>query len=133
MPHSISICPLTPQQTLDRGLLLGDGLFETLLYSDNQVMFFDQHWSRISQGAQRLQIPLDEPKENIEQVIHRLHQKNCAENTQSVIRLTLTRGTGNRGVLPPINSIPSLYIQCSPYYPPPKKHLFTDLLPSYPQ
>lgn len=120
-----SYCDVQSQaQLLDRGLLLGDGLFETLLYKDGTIEFFDEHWDRLHRGAELLQIPLTERKGAIAQVIHNLYTQNCSPNSPAAIRVTLTRGPGNRGVLPPKNADPSLFIQCTPYQHP-KKSFYT--------
>lgn len=40
----------------DRGLLLGDGLFETIRVENNILLFFDAHYQRLKQGALALAI-----------------------------------------------------------------------------
>ena len=41
----------------DRGLLYGDGLFETLAVRGGQCRFRDAHLDRLAQGCRRLGIP----------------------------------------------------------------------------
>jgi branched-subunit amino acid aminotransferase/4-amino-4-deoxychorismate lyase len=51
---------IAPQQSAihldDRGLLYGDGLFETMLLRDGGVRFIDDHVIRLQQGCERLKI-----------------------------------------------------------------------------
>ncbi len=42
----------------DRGLLLGDGLFETMLSLGGRPVEFDAHWARLAASAAALGIPL---------------------------------------------------------------------------
>lgn len=44
---------------MDHGLLLGDGLYETLLVSDGQPRAFDRHLERLALGAQVMGIGVD--------------------------------------------------------------------------
>ena len=43
----------------DRGLLLGDGLFETVAVFDRTPFRLAEHWNRMEAGAARLGIPFD--------------------------------------------------------------------------
>ena len=42
----------------DRGLAYGDGVFETLLVHEGRSVWWDAHWRRLRQGAERLRIAL---------------------------------------------------------------------------
>ena len=82
----------------DRGLLLGDGVFETLLVEAGTPRQLSRHYARLTAGAAvlRLALPLDEAAfgaaltetAQANQVIH------------GALRLTLTRGPGLRGIMP---------------------------------
>lgn len=41
----------------DRGLTLGDGLFETLLARDGELVLFDEHMERMTAGCAVLGLP----------------------------------------------------------------------------
>jgi len=41
----------------DRGLLLGDGLFETIKVANDKLIFLERHFNRFKAGAKFLQIP----------------------------------------------------------------------------
>lgn len=98
----------------DRGLLLGDGVFETLRTVDGQVAFAAEHMARLEQGCTLLGIPLPQPIARLEQALLATLAANRPTPGEAVLRLTLTRGPGPRGLLPPAQPIPTLLITCNP-------------------
>ncbi len=82
----------------DRGLLLGDGLFETILCRDGKPVFFNEHWARLENGADHFDMRLPYSMEVIWSVL----QEMALEYPNAAARLTLTRGVGPRGLLPPV-------------------------------
>ena len=84
--------------TTDRGLLYGDGLFETMLLDKQRLYLWSYHYQRLCDGCQRLGIiPPQESLllEELKQVI------NHAIADQSIIKLLVTRGEGGRGYRAP--------------------------------
>jgi branched-chain amino acid aminotransferase len=93
----------------DRGFSLGDGLFETILARSGHPLRLEAHLARLRAGALITEIPL--PWSN--EVLAEFLQKVLSENglSDAVLRLTLTRGVGARGVLPPQDGLqPTLLI-----------------------
>jgi len=90
----------------DRGLAYGDGLFETLrITADGTVPLWPWHLRRLQHGARVLGLPsLSESRylSVVEEGVAALGGK------PGVVKLTLTRGAGGRGYLPPSNSQPTL-------------------------
>lgn len=83
----------------DRGFLLGDGLFETMRLEKGRILRLEAHLRRLAQGASLLHIPLPE----VAFLRHALHETSAANGAmQAGLRLTLTRGAGPRGLLPPV-------------------------------
>lgn len=107
----------------DRGFLLGDGIFETIKVVSNQIQFFDDHWRRFSQSAEFLKFSLSITKSELKNSIHRLVVLNQLEYKVSVIRLTLTRGIGERGVQLPSHGTPTCMITAHLYIPNPKNEI----------
>src|ERR1700734_435616 len=75
----------------DRGLLLGDGLFETLRVAEGQPRHAARHFARLQAGAHLLRLNLPDADE--------LHQALAAmiaaqEMVEGTLRLTVTRGPG---------------------------------------
>lgn len=82
-----------PLSSHDRGLMLGDGLFETLAVRDGVPLWRFEHMERMRLSAATLGIPF--PETDIENGIDALTYKAKGHH---VLRLTLTRGEGGRGL-----------------------------------
>jgi len=82
----------------DRGFLYGDGLFETLRVRNGQPVWWDRHIDRLERGAQYLKIPLPWPGSTLGGFANQLIKRNSMP--ESVLRLTLSRGSGSRGYSP---------------------------------
>lgn len=77
----------------DRGLLYGDGLFETIAYRNGVLEFFDAHLARLITDCKRLKIPLKDDK-----VLRAELMTVCQSlNDDAVIKVIITRGSGGRG------------------------------------
>lgn len=75
----------------DRGLLYGDGVFETILCEKGEPLLFNYHMQRFSLGCQRLNL-VTQNNDVIAEEIRRL-----ADGHDCVIKLMLTRGVRDRG------------------------------------
>ena len=110
---------------LDRGLLLGDGLFETMRVVEGQVLQWRRHWERLCNGAQTIRLVLPWTVDELCAAVGQtLHANNLREAT---VRLTVTRGflPAVRGLLPPADAPPTLLIRATPFAPYPD-HLYRD-------
>ncbi len=77
----------------DRGVLLGDGVFDTLRVVDQQAQHCDAHLARFINAAAVLQLPC---------VVTAAHIAAAAQQLQQgTLRITITRGAAPRGLLPP--------------------------------
>jgi branched-chain amino acid aminotransferase len=84
----------------DRGLLLGDGLYETVLVRDGEARFLGRHLARLSASAERLGFTLpDDLAATIAAALPGLRELE-GDPRRGVLRVTVTRGTG-RGLTPP--------------------------------
>jgi 4-amino-4-deoxychorismate lyase len=80
---------------LDRGLMYGDGLFETMRVTRGRVRFEALHRARLTEGCQRLAIAADQPR--IWDQVRQL----AARHGEALLRLQLTRGVAlARGYTP---------------------------------
>lgn len=95
----------------DRGLTLGDGLFETLRARDGGILRLSNHLGRLRAGAAVL--GLDVPSSDRELGNHLAETLAANGLGDGVLRLTLTRGPSGRGVLPPRPAAPTLMITAS--------------------
>ena len=86
--------PIQSLSVQDRGLMYGDGLFETLRASGGELPWWPAHWRRLKGGAERLGLPLPD-----EGVIHAAARELLDVRPQ-VLKIILTRGESGRGYLP---------------------------------
>lgn len=77
-----------------RGVAYGDGVFETMRVHGGDVHWWQAHWSRLSDGATRLRIPL--PNESTV----RDHVAQLFGDAGGTLKLILTRGASGRGYAP---------------------------------
>lgn len=103
----------------DRGFLLGDGIFETLLAENGAVRHAEAHLARLSDAANLLGIPEIFPAAEIVAAMARLLQENQLMQGRAALRLTLTRGEGARGVAPPADARPTLLLTAAAIPPAP--------------
>lgn len=94
----------------DRGLLLGDGLFETLRCVKGRPDRLDAHLARLEAGAAVLGIPLPASPRKIKSGLAETLKANRLTQCDAAVRITLTRGPGPRGLLPPDDPTPTLMI-----------------------
>ena len=76
----------------DRGLLLGDGVFDTALALDGRVFRSADHLARLAAACGTLGIPIERQR------LAAFHRLPNGADGLGVIRLTVTAGVGPRGV-----------------------------------
>jgi branched-chain amino acid aminotransferase len=104
----------------DRGFALGDGLFETLRAYDGRPFRLADHLERMEAAAAELEIPLPVDTAAIADAVGALLAANDHGRCDASIRITLSRGTGPRGLAPPADPRPTLLIATAPYAPLPE-------------
>lgn len=98
----------------DRGFLLGDGLFETMRAYEGRIFALREHWERLKNSADYLKIPLAISCVELEKIANELLDQNNLLGQNASLRLTLTRGSGPRGLLPPKEVQPTLILAAFP-------------------
>lgn len=86
---------LAPFDLADRGLTLGDGLFETIAVFGGRPALLDAHLDRMVAAAAEIRLPIDRA------ILAREVAALCEAGGDMVIRLTVTRGAGARGLAIP--------------------------------
>lgn len=76
---------------LDRAFLYGDSIFETLLIRNQHPVFLADHVERLRDGADRLEMSVEQDDDSLRQIIDELITYHPAEDDM-VVRITLTRG-----------------------------------------
>ena len=93
----------------DRGLLLGDGLFETMLAVDGAIPRIEAHLDRMAAGCATLSLPaLDR------EAARALCLDAPPAAGRFAVRLTLTAGSGGRGLDRPADIAPRLVAAAAP-------------------
>jgi branched-chain amino acid aminotransferase len=106
----------------DRGFLLGDGLFETILARKGHAVFFEEHLLRLMRGAEAVGLALPfAPDEIAAACLDVIEANGLEEAERASLRLTLTRGPGPRGLALPRDPKPTVLIGASPAVPPPER------------
>lgn len=96
----------------DRGLLLGDGIFETILVVNRTPLWANMHLARMEGAAKELGLGF--ARDTLDDAIATL--LDGAPETHHVLRMTLTRGSGVRG-LGANGGIATLLLTLDPFDP----------------
>jgi len=96
----------------DRGLLYGDGLFETMRAYNGSVFAIGEHFHRLRTSADILGLPI--PNLDWPATIAELLEKNDLARHDAWVRLTITRGIAEPRVLPPDLPKPTTIIMVRP-------------------
>ena len=95
----------------DRGFQFGDGIFETIAFSKDNLEFWSEHMSRLKKGCKVLSMPCPDLKK-----IFFKAKKMCKSfNAQGVLKLIVSRGIGERGYKIPEKIKPSWAISLYPW------------------
>lgn len=97
----------------DRGFLLGDGVFDTLLLKDGQPQYFSYHQMRLRHNASKIGLRLPEKFDDLKDIISDLVNDSPYKNGYASLRTTITRGVGPRGLAPPKDCHPTFLVRVS--------------------
>lgn len=93
----------------DRGFLLGDGLFETLCAVEGRPLYLAPHLARLTHGANVLGLPLPD-QTTLTTALTDTLAANDLTTGHAILRLTVTRGVGPRGLAPPAACHPTVVV-----------------------
>jgi branched-subunit amino acid aminotransferase/4-amino-4-deoxychorismate lyase len=97
----------------DRGLLLSDGLFETLLFAGGELVLGEAHARRMSDGAAVLALPAPTATDFVGCALAAVRGAGFAQ-ARAAVRVTLTAGSGGRGLGRPVAPEPRLFATAAP-------------------
>jgi branched-chain amino acid aminotransferase len=100
--------PVVPFDLTDRGLNLGDGIFDTSLARNGQIFRRKSHIDRMADAAEILGIPFNE------QLAGEALDALARSIGDGAVRITLTRGPGPRGLWFPRQTTPTLFGVAAP-------------------
>jgi aminodeoxychorismate lyase len=107
LPEAAAMVPVN-----DRGFMLGDGLFETTRVARGRPFRLAQHLERLTRGADYFKIKLPFSAREIQKFAAELVVRN--EVPEAILRVTLTRGPGERGYSPNGANQPTLAMTLQP-------------------
>lgn len=97
----------------DRGLLYGDGIFETFRIYDGRPFRLDDHLRRLARSARSIGLRLPHPAAWFRRQITAVLKANRLSN--ALVRLTVTRGIGAAGLAPPSTASPTVIFFARPF------------------
>ena len=104
----------------DRGLLLADGLFETLLVEAGHAWLLEEHLGRWQSSATLLGLPPPPGAATVQPLIAAAIERSgigTPLGSSGALRLNWSRGSGARGIDPSSNGSPSFWLQLSAIEP----------------
>lgn len=105
----------------DRGFTLGHGLFETMMTNNGTLPLLSYHWDRLMASSCTLGIELPFNYSDLQDMTIDIISKNQLLNGKGSLRLTVTDGVSERGILATGNPTPS-YTLTSAALPENKRH-----------
>ena len=94
----------------DRGFLLGDGVFETLLIHKGYPAFWARHWARLKRALSVFQIKIPYGEAELFAVVTDFARKTG----EGSVRVSVSRGVGPRGLGFCADFKPTVLITCAP-------------------
>jgi branched-chain amino acid aminotransferase len=102
----------------DRGLLLGEAVFETILIKQGAAQFWPEHMQRLWQACAYADLATPYSPEVLQQAAASLMAQSPPA-PRHVLRITVTGGDGGRGLVPQTDSPPNWLMQINPLAPMP--------------
>lgn len=102
--------------TNDRGLLLGEGVFDTLLVRHAEPENWDLHLARLFAAATYFDIATPYDSTVLRHALNQLlkHHEKHHDTAEAVLRITVTSGAGGRGLIASNAAAPTWLMQLSP-------------------
>ena len=110
----------------DRGLLLGEAVFETILAKNSTPTHWPAHMRRLRQACALFGFAMPYDAEGLNVAAVELLNQNTPTENRAVIRITVTGGDGGRGLVPAAPAAPNWLMQATPA-PNPPAHLSLSL------
>jgi branched-chain amino acid aminotransferase/4-amino-4-deoxychorismate lyase len=96
----------------DRGFLLGDGLFETVLFKAGRPVLWEAHMARLTRGCQAIGLPLPDAERLLAGARRAVAERRLG-GVRAAVRLTWTAGSGGRGLGRPEVLTPRLVVSAA--------------------
>ena len=103
----------------DRGLLLGEAVFETILAKNSTPTQWPAHMGRLWQACALFGFATPYNAAGLHAAAVELLNQNTPTENRAVIRITVTGGDGGRGLVPAAPAAPNWLMQATPAPTPP--------------
>jgi len=110
VPEEEALVPVT-----DRGFLYGDGVYETMRAYRGEVFLLRDHLRRLLRSAGLIGLRLPKDEEGIIEAVVETLRANSLED--AIIRVSVTRGSGPRGIDPTVATSPTFVVMAWPFSP----------------
>lgn len=104
----------------DHGFLYGDAVFETLRAYGGMLFKPELHMQRLFRSAEAIKLKLPGTKMDFLRALEQTLRVNTLKD--ALLRLTITRGEGNIGLLPTLCKSPNVLVIPTPYVPYAENH-----------
>src|SRR5262245_62118119 len=104
---------------LDRGVLYGDGLFETMRAYEGRVFRLEAHLERLAASAPVVRLQLPWSAAELGAAVRALLAASGLDD--AYLRLTVVRGEGPPGPAPPERASPHYFVIARPLTPYPER------------
>jgi 4-amino-4-deoxychorismate lyase len=81
----------------DRAIHYGDGLFETILCSNNRLFYWHRHYQRLQLSCKKIKIRCPDEQLLLSDIKNLLLENENTASNNHVIKIIITRGSGERG------------------------------------
>jgi branched-chain amino acid aminotransferase len=104
---------------LDHSFMYGNGVFETLRSYKGHVFLMEEHLSRLYRSASAIFLDIKREKIYISDAVYKTLSVN--KYSDSYIRITISRGTGEPGLNPDLCKEPTIVIYAKTFLPYPEE------------
>ncbi len=98
----------------DRGVLFGDGLFETMRAYQGRIFRLERHLGRLREGCRLLRIPYDAPTKELGDAFDELYRDNVVSG-DAYVRVTVTGGLFDGSRTLERSSRPNVFMLVKPF------------------
>lgn len=92
----------------DHGFLYGDGIYETLRIYKGVIFKLEEHVHRLFRSAEMIGLKIPKSAKEITKAVYKTVMSN--RQSEAVVRITISRGTGPLGLDPSLCTIPTFVI-----------------------
>lgn len=110
VPEEEALVPVT-----DRGFLYGDGVYETMRAYKGEVFLLQEHLNRLMRSAGLIGLGLPKDEQGIIDAVMETLEANSLQD--AIIRISVTRGSGPRGIDPTVATSPTFVVMTWPFSP----------------